>query len=581
MRHCGLALLLLLALLSADSACPAETPTIVIDGVEGDVLANVKAYLSLYKEGCDAPIWRLKGRLKQAEGEARDALQAFGYYQATVASRFEPATAEGACWQAVFTIVPGPRVSFGIIDVVIQGDAASDSAFDTPVKKAMARAGQPLRQDIYTDLKRRIAELASTRGYVRGHYTQSELRVNPAQGTADIILHYDSGPRFAFGPIRREQDIINPELLDRFFAYEEGKPYDATLLTKTTRALAGSGYFRNAYVQPHFDEVADDEIPTELIVSPSKRNRYTGKIGFATDTGPRVGVGYQNRRVNRAGHVFSAETSVSKVLSTITAAYTIPLLKNPVTDKLKFETGYKHEDTDTSKSDTTATSVTWYRVPNEGWSKERSLTLGHEDFEVGNDKGKSTVLMPGIGWSRVMADDRLYPRKGVRLGLKLRGATEQIVSSVSFAQAIGNAKAVLALPARLRVITRLDVGATAMNAFEELPASVRFFAGGDNSIRGYAYESLGPKDSDGDVVGGRNLLVGSVELERQLVDKWAVALFVDSGNAFDRAHVDPRTGVGFGIRWRSPVGPIRLDIAHPLTDSKDAFRIHFSMGPEL
>jgi len=581
MRHYGMALLLLLALLSAGPACPAETPTIVIDGVEDEVAANVRAYLSLYKEPCDVPLWRLRGRLKQADGEARDALQAFGYYQATVTRRFEPATAENACWQAVFTIEPGPRVSFGIIDIAINGDAASDTAFENLVKKAMARAGQPLRQDIYTDLKRRIAELASTRGYVRGHYTQSELRVNPAQGTADIILHYDSGPRFAFGPIRREQDIINPQLLDRFLAYEEGKPYDATLLTKTTRALAGSGYFRNAYVQPHLDEATDDEIPTELVLSPSKRNRYTGKIGFATDTGPRVGVGYQNRRVNRAGHVFSAETSVSKVLSTITAAYTIPLLKNPVTDKLKFEAGYKHEDTDTSKSDTTATSVTWYRVPNEGWSKERSLTLGHEDFEVGNDKGKSTVLMPGIGWSRVMADDRLYPRKGMRLGLKLRGATEQLISTVSFAQAIGNAKAVLALPARLRVITRLDVGATAMNTFEELPASVRFFAGGDNSVRGYAYQSLGPKDSDGDVVGGRNLLVGSVELERQLLDKWGVALFVDSGNAFDKSHVDPRTGVGFGIRWRSPVGPIRLDIAHPLTDSKDAFRIHFSMGPEL
>jgi translocation and assembly module TamA len=279
--------------------------------------------------------------------------------------------------------------------------------------------------------------------------------------------------------------------------------------------------------------------------------------------------------------VFSAETSVSKVLSTVTAAYTIPLLKNPLTDKLKFETGYKHEDTDTSTSDTTAVSVTWYRVPNQGWSKERSLTLGHEEFEVGTDKGKSTVLMPGIGWSRVIAADRLYPRKGVRLGLKLRGASEQIVSSVSFAQAIGNAKAALALPARLRVITRLDVGATAMKSFEELPASVRFFAGGDNSVRGYAYQSLGPKDDKGDVIGGRNLLVGSVELERLLLDKWAVALFVDSGNAFDKTHVDPRTGVGFGIRWRSPVGPIRLDIAHPLTDSKDAFRIHFSMGPEL
>ena len=580
MRSSGPVLLLWLALFFTGPAHSAGAPTIVIDGVEGEVAANVRAYLSLDKETCDAPRWRLRGRLKQADGEVRDALQAFGYYQATVTSRFEPATAEGACWQAVFTIEPGPRVSFRNIDVTISGAAASDAAFDTLVKKARARAGEPLRQDIYTDLKRRIAELASTRGYLKGRYTQNELRVNPAQGTADIILHYDSGPRFAFGPIEREQDIINPELLDRFLAYQEGKPYDATLLTKTTRALAGSGYFRNAYVQPHFDEVADNAIPTELVLTPSKRNRYTGKIGYATDTGPRVGAGYENRRVNRAGHVFSAETSVSKVLSKITAAYTIPV-KNPVTDKLKFETGYKHENTDTSKSDTTAASVTLYRVPNVGWSKERSLTLGHEEFEVGNDKGKSTVLMPGIGWSRVMADDRLYPRKGVRLGLKLRAAAEQIISSVSFAQAIGNAKGVLALPAKLRLISRLNFGATAMKSFEELPASVRFFAGGDNSVRGYAYESLGPKDDKGDVVGGKNLLVGSVELERLLLDKWAVALFVDSGNAFDKAHVDPRTGVGFGIRWHSPVGPIRLDFAHPLTDSKDAFRIHFSMGPEL
>jgi len=571
---------LLLALLLATSVGAAPAPTITIEGVQGEVADNVRSYLSLTKENCDAPLWRLRGRLRQADTEVRDALRAFGYYRSTVEPRFEPAAGKDACWKAVFTITPGPRVKFDRIDVTLEGAAAGDTAFAPLLRKAAAQAGQPMRQDVYTDLKRRIAELASTRGYVLGRYTQNELRVDPARGTADIVLHYDSGPRYTFGPIRREQDIIDPRLLDRFLAYQEGKPYDATLITRTTRALSGSGYFRNAYVQPHIDEAADNAIPTELVLTPSQRNRYTGKIGYATDTGPRVGVGYQNRRVNQAGHVFAAETSVSKVLSQVTASYTIPL-KNPVTDKLRFETGYKHEDTDTSKSDTTAASVTWYRVPNQGWSKERSLTLGHEEFEVGSDKGKSTVLMPGIGWSRVMADDRLYPRKGARLGLKLRGASEQIVSSVSFAQAIGNAKGVLALPARLRVISRLDVGATAMKSFEELPASVRFFAGGDNSIRGYAYQSLGPKDDQGDVIGGRNLLVGSIELERLLVDKWAVALFADSGNAFDKTHVDPRTGVGFGIRWRSPVGPVRLDIAHPLTDSNDAFRIHFSMGPEL
>jgi translocation and assembly module TamA len=571
---------LLLMLLLAARVSAAPTPTIDIEGIKGEVADNVRAYLSLTRESCDAPLWRLRGRLRQADTEMRDALRAFGYYQSTFKRRFEPAAAKDACWKAVFTITPGPRVKFGRIDVAIEGAAAGDTAFDPLLRKAAAQAGQPMRQDVYTGLKRHIAELASTRGYVLGRYTQSELRVDPARGTADIILHYDSGPRYTFGPIRREQDIIDPGLLDRFLAYQEGKPYDATLLTRTTRALAGSGYFRNAYVQPHIDEAADNAIPTELVLTPSKPNRYTGKIGYATDTGPRVGVGYQNLRLNRAGHQFAADASVSKVLSKVSASYSIPL-KNPVTDKLKFEAGYQHEDTDTSKSDTAATSVTWSRVPNQGWSKERSLTLSHEDFEVGGDKGKSTLLMPGTGWSRVMADDRLYPRKGARLGLKLRGATEQVVSSVSFAQAIGSAKGVLALPAKLRVISRLDVGATAMKSFEELPASVRFFAGGDNSVRGYAFQSLGPKDSQGDVVGGRNLLVGSMELERQLLDKWAVAVFADSGNAFDRTHVDPRTGVGFGIRWRSPVGPVRLDIAHPLNDSQDLFRVHFSMGPEL
>jgi translocation and assembly module TamA len=573
------AFLLTLALCYAGPACPAETPTIEIEGITGEALENVKAYLSLYKESCDAPLWRLQGRLRQANKEARDALRAFGYYEATVDSRFEPATKK-TCWRATFTIDPGPRVRFGASDVLISGDASADSAFDPLVRKAMDQAGKPLRQDIYTDLKRRIAELASTRGYVKGHYTKHELRVNPGKGIAHIILHYDSGPRFAFGPIRRQQDIIDPALLGRFLKYEEGKPYDSTLLTETSRGLAASGYFRTAYIQPDVDEAENGEIPTEIVLTPSKRNRYTGKIGFATDTGPRVGVGYQNRRVNRKGHVFSAETSVSKVESKITAAYIIPL-KNPVTDKLKFETGYDHQDTDTSKSDTTAVSVSWYRVPNEGWTKERSLTLSREKYEVGNDKGRSTLLMPGMGWSRVLAKDRLYPRKGMRLGLKLRGTSERLISDVSFLQVIGSAKTVVSLPAGLRLISRADVGATAMKSFQELPASVRFFAGGDNSVRGYAYQSLGPKDNQGDVIGGRNLLVGSVELDRQLLDKWGVAIFADSGNAFDRTHVDPRTGVGFGIRWHSPVGPVRLDIAHPLTDSNDLFRIHFSMGPEL
>jgi translocation and assembly module TamA len=221
------------------------------------------------------------------------------------------------------------------------------------------------------------------------------------------------------------------------------------------------------------------------------------------------------------------------------------------------------------------------RQRDNGWLEEPSLTFGHEDFKVGGEHESTLLLMPGISWTKTVADDRLYPRRGFRLDFTTRGGAQRVLSDVSFLQVIGNAKGILALSDDWRVISRVNTGATAMNEFDQLPASVRFFAGGDNSVRGYAYESLGPKDDDGEVVGGKNLLVGSMELERRLNAKWGVAAFVDSGNAFDRFHVDPKTGVGLGIRWRSPVGPIRLDLAHPLDKHGDLVRVHFVMGPEL
>jgi translocation and assembly module TamA len=189
--------------------------------------------------------------------------------------------------------------------------------------------------------------------------------------------------------------------------------------------------------------------------------------------------------------------------------------------------------------------------------------------------------MPGIGWTRVIADNPLYPRNGLRVNFKTRGSLQEVISDISFLQLMGSFKGILGLPWRSRVIGRVDAGATFMNSFDQLPPSVRFFAGGDNSIRGYAYKSLGPENASGDVEGGKNLLVGSLEIEHRFADKWALAAFVDAGNAFDDTVIDAKTGVGLGIRWRSPVGPIRLDFAHPLDNSDELFRVHFVMGPEL
>jgi translocation and assembly module TamA len=566
-------------LLACTMVIAATEPRVEVEGVKGEIRDNILAFLSISEEPCDAPEWRLRGRLEKAEAEIRRALQGFGYYEPVITQQLT-ATAENGCWQAVFRVETGRPVKLRTVEISLQGDARDDPAFQKVLQQSGIVTGQTLRQDRYAALKNALTNLAANRGYIEGRFIRHELRVDPGAGYADIYLYFDSGPRFRFGQTRMEQDIIDDALLVRYLAYREGEPYNRKQLTDTARDLTASGYFGQVLVRPLLDEAADGQIPVSISLTPGKRHRYSASIGFATDTGPRVGLGYKNRRVNHYGHQISNDLSLSRVLSELTFGYSIPLEK-PVTDWLQFEAGYKFEDTDSVRSKTYAVAVKKPRQRDDGWLEEPSLTFGQEDFKIGGKHEHSILLMPGISWTKTVADDRLYPRRGYRLSFATRGGVQRVLSDVSFLQVIGNGKGILALSDHWRVISRVNAGATAMNEFDELPASVRFFAGGDSSVRGYAYKSLGPKDDDGEVVGGKNLLVGSVELERRIKSKWGVAAFVDSGNAFDRFHVDPKTGIGLGIRWRSPVGPIRLDLAHPLDKHGDLVRVHFVMGPEL
>jgi translocation and assembly module TamA len=204
-----------------------------------------------------------------------------------------------------------------------------------------------------------------------------------------------------------------------------------------------------------------------------------------------------------------------------------------------------------------------------------------EDFEVAEQSGRSRLLMPGVSWLRLRADNEIRPTAGSKLSLEIRGANDGLVSDTSFVQTVAQGIWIWSRPTGQRFLVRGQAGATAKREFAELPASVRFFAGGDNSVRGYGFEELGPVDADGNVIGGSSLLTGSFEFEQPLRERWSLAFFVDSGNAFETSNVDAKTGVGLGGRWRSPLGPIRIDLAVPLDDETESYRFHFSLGPDL
>ena len=248
------------------------------------------------------------------------------------------------------------------------------------------------------------------------------------------------------------------------------------------------------------------------------------------------------------------------------------------------DAGYKIEDNDSFESDLFTTGVQRIQERDNDWIRTLFLNLRLEEYATSEiDKDRSKLLTPGVSYAFVEEDYPPRPLSGHRSTAQLRGAVEGMISDTSFAQVYGNTKWVFGLWSGGRLLTRAEAGFTLIDELDTLPASVRFFAGGDTSVRGYAYKSLGPTDPFDNVVGGENLLVGSIEIDQQFADNWAVAAFIDSGNAYDELkEFDTATGVGIGIRWFSPLGPIRFDVAIPLEqNAPDDYRIHITLGPDL
>jgi translocation and assembly module TamA len=554
-----------------------------ISGVDPQIRNNILAYLLLDEENCDAPDWRIRRLFSDSETEIREALEVVGYYNIEIKKKLE---AGDSCWQASFAITPGQPVKLRTVSIEIDTGGTKDSTQDVELEKTARectlRSGDILQHANYDRCTRRIARAAKERGYFSAEFIKRRIDVYPAEHAADIRLHLLTGPRYVFGATSFDQAVLDPDLIRRFISISVGEPYDATLVRRLQRDLISSAYFDQVTFkpaprgEPHFD------VPIHVKLTAGKKYQYSAGIGYATDVGPKLRFGVLNRRVNSSGHQIEFDVNVSKVISDAGLTYRIPLDKPR--DWFTIDTGYKLEDNDSFRSKLFSAGVQRVQQRDNGWIRTMFLNLRHEDYEAGLvDDGISRLLTPGIGYAFVDEDYPPRPLAGHRSSVQMLGSVEGLVSDTSFLQLYGNTKWVFGLWSGARLLPRAEAGATLIDNLATLPASVRYFAGGDVSVRGYAYKSLGPTDPFGAVVGGENLLVGSVELDQQIFTDWSVAVFVDSGNAYNAINdFNPATGVGAGIRWFSPLGPIRVDIAVPLEkDAPDEYRVHITLGPDL
>jgi translocation and assembly module TamA len=571
-------LVCLLLSAGAAHAQQAATLAVAVSGVEDALLNNVLAFLEINElNGKPAPAEsRLRWLHDRAPEQIRQALQPFGYYQPQIKADLQQ---QNQGWLASYAIERGPPLRIAAVDVQVLGEGAKDEAYRKILADPPLRKDQTLLQPTYEKFKQDLQWIATERGYFDAKLAVSEIRVNLEDNTAAIKLHFDTGKRYQFGQITFPDDTLAPEFLRRYLDFQTGDPYDVNNLLTLQSDLIGSEFFDQVEVDAPLDKAADYTIPVDVNLVPRKANKYIFGLGYGTDTGVRGKAGIERRWINRWGHHSRGELQASQIKYSLGGEYVIPGA-DPRTDQYSLRASLAAELSDVKETQTARLGVS-KKQQGESWLSIMSLEYLWESFSFDGDEETTALLIPSISLSRIQPQGQLFVEQGNRIGLELRGAYSGLLSDISFVQAALRTKWIWPLGPRGRLITRADAGSTWTSDFDRLPASLRFFAGGDNSVRGYSLDSIGPRDADDNVVGGKNLLVGSLEYEHRILEKWGVAAFVDSGDVFDTEVPEFKTGVGFGLRWLSPVGPVRVDLASGLDEPGDAVRLHLSIGPDL
>lgn len=557
----------------------AQEPEIIVSSGSDSLSEAVRGNLQVSAEPCDSRLPRLQ-RLRPGLRESiNNSLNALGYYEAEFSLNFQ----EGeACWGLRVDVQEGPRVVFDDIQVSIAGEAGNQTVFLGLAAQPGIVSGEPLRHEAFEKLKSALSALAVENGFFNARFQQSELRLDLARRQADAIIVFDPGPRYYFGRLNIDTGgALSETLIRGLLTISEEMPYSSSLLLSSRQSLNDSQYFSEVNLSPRIARAENYRIPLNVRLTPRPRRVYSSGIGFTTDTGSRVSLGYEDRYINKAGHRLTADSTLSTVRQQVNLNYSLPLARNPGKENLNISGGFIQEETDTYLSERYLLEFSHRKQQDNGWLRNRFVNIQEDRFQITRESRRSNLLVLGSNYSRTRADDAVRPRRGWRLFAQLKGAASGVFSDLSFLQFYGSAKYIHPLGEKGRLISRLELGGSWAPREDELPASLRFFSGGDQSVRGYDYQSLGPADESGEVVGGRHLVVGSVEYDYLIKENWRLAAFYDSGNAFSvSGDLALKESFGFGIRWLSPVGPIRLDLAKPL-QGQDSFRIHITMGPDL
>ena len=568
----NISLLFILSLLMVTSAW-AKT-SLIINGGNESLEENLRAHIGEIDEAEFKNPRLLERRLN---GLITDSTHALGYYHSEWSVSLKSNN-------VLIELSEGPPVNLLKPDIQVIANTDDQSVFTNIINSHDLVAGKQLDHSKYDALKKQLMQQAKRFGFFDAAYQASELLVDVANNTAKITLILNSGERHYFGDTVFEGSQLSNEFLARVVPFTAGDNYDSNILAEFRRDLYETGYFSQVTVTTE-QVVSHDQHRVNLHVkmSDTSQHHYEAGFGFDTDNGPRVSLSWDMPLIGSEGHAWHSRILVSKPIQEISATYRIPL-QQPLTHFLLFDSGALHQKIETTESSLFNAGVSRLNLKDDGWQLRYGASIDFEKYRQRSDDWTEVYyLVPNISWMRSEYDEGGDPSHGYRLWLALEGSTTVLGSDTNFFKAHLGARWLTPLwQSSARMLARIELGAIDTSAILQIPVSRRFYTGGDQTVRGYEYNSVATRDADGELVGGRYLNVASLEFSERITDRWRGAIFTDTGRAYNHLDESFSSSVGIGVRWLSIIGEVRVDLAHPLdNNSETPIRLHLSMGPPL
>ncbi|WP_413725537.1 autotransporter assembly complex protein TamA [Sodalis sp. RH16] len=573
-------LICLVCILAATPGSNAANVRLQVDGLNGELQRNVRVRLSTIGADEITADARFQARVDSA---IREGLRALGYYEPKIDFTFRPAV-KGGRPVLVAAVSPGPPVKIAAATIILRGDARRDASYQRLVQRSRPAVGTVLNHGDYTAFIDGMTGLAVRNGYFDAEFLKRQLAVSPARREAFWNVDFDSGQRYRFGEIRFHGSQIRTDYLQNIPSIHPGDEYSATALAELNRQLSATNWFNSVVVSP--DLVAGKKskvLPLDAVVTPRSRNIIETGAGFASDIGPRVRTTWNRPWLNSMGHSFQTGLSLSAPEQALDFSYKIPVQRSPLEQYYLLQSGFKREDLNDTKSDSTTLNVARFWDFSTGWQRSVNLRWSLDHFTQANVTDTTMLIYPGFTINRTRQRGGAMPTWGDSQRYSLDVSDTAWGSDIDFFILQAQNVWVRTLEEKHRFVARYNLGWIETNNFERVPPSLRFFAGGDRSIRGYRFRSISPRDADGKLIGASQMATGSLEYQYNVTGRWWGAAFIDSGQAVnDIRHTNLKTGAGIGVRWQSPVGPIKLDIATPVGDPDNhSVQFYIGLGTEL